>query len=271
MNKDVKVYFVSTPIGNINDITLRALETLKAVDCIFAEDTRITQKLLNYYNIRKPLYIYNKDNEKVSSKKILSFISENKILALTTDAGTPCISDPGSLLVKELIKANISFEVIPGATAFIPALIYSGFDLSSFYFKGFLHHKKNERLKELEFLTQIKSTIVIYESCHRIKKALIELFDFFDPPFFISRELTKIYEEHFYINKKEEVDTIVEKGEFVIILENKKEINNESLNYSKIANELININFTKKDIFKILKVLGCKRNISYKIIEDSKL
>jgi 16S rRNA (cytidine1402-2'-O)-methyltransferase len=268
MNNNVKLYFVSTPIGNIKDITLRALDILKAVDYIFAEDTRVTQKLLNYYDIKKPLFIYNKDNEKESSKKIINLICDNKVIALTTDAGTPCISDPGSFLVKEVIQTNIPFEVIPGPTALIPALIYSGFDLNTFYFKGFLNHKKSERLKELEDLTQINGTIAIYESCHRIKNTVYDLFNFFKTPFFICRELTKIFEEHLYINSKDEVERIIEKGEFIIVFENKIIKDNVGFNFTKIATILSDENFSKKDIIKILKIIGCKRNTGYNIVES---
>jgi len=147
MNRDVKLYFISTPIGNIKDITLRSLEVLKVIDCLFVEDTRVTSKLLNYYNINKPLYIYNKDNEKEHLVKIIDLIQSGKILGIASDAGTPVISDPGNLLVKTLIKLNIPFEILPGPTAFVLALIYSGFDTSSFYFKGFLHNKKGNKIK----------------------------------------------------------------------------------------------------------------------------
>lgn len=268
MNENIKLYIVPTPIGNIKDITLRALDIFKIVDYIFAEDTRVTKKLLNFYSISKPLHIYNKDNERESTKKIIDFIYNNKLIALTTDAGTPCISDPGNILVKELIKSHIPFEVIPGATALTLALIYSGFDLNSFYFKGFLNRKKSEKLKELEYLTQISGTIVIYESCHRIKKTIYELFNFFETPFFICRELTKLYEERYYINSREEVDNIIEKGEFIIVLENRTIHNRVEYNFTKMAKMLADEAFSKKDIIKILKTIGCNRNTGYKIVKD---
>lgn len=267
MNSNVKLYFLSTPIGNIKDITLRAIEIFKIVDAVFVEDTRVTNKLLNYYGISKPLFIYNKDNEKIGLGKIIKLVQSGKIIAVTTDAGTPCISDPGNILVKELIRLNIPFEVIPGATAFVLALIYSGFNLSSFYFKGFLNNKRSIRLTELEYIKEINGTIIIYESCHRIKKTMYELFDFFEPPFFICRELTKLYEERYYIKNKDEINDITEKGEFTVIFENNRDYNNIEFDFLKITTKLKKENFSKKDILKILKIIGCKRNIAYKIIE----
>jgi 16S rRNA (cytidine1402-2'-O)-methyltransferase len=268
MSRNVKLYFISTPIGNIKDITLRALEVFKIIDYIFVEDTRITNKLLNYYNISKPLFIYNKDNEKVSSDKIIDLIQQGKIIGVASDAGTPGISDPGNLLVKELIRLNIPFEILPGATAFVLALIYSGFDTSSFYFKGFLNNKKGARLKELDSLHEINGTIILYESCHRIKQTIYDLFDFFNPPFFICRELTKLYEEHIYINDKNEINNITEKGEFIIVFENHREMKYDEHSFIDITTKLKKENFPNKDILKILKIIGCKRNIAYKIIED---
>ena len=268
MNRDVKLYFISTPIGNIKDITLRSLEVLKVIDCLFVEDTRVTSKLLNYYNINKPLYIYNKDNEKEHLDKIIDLIQSGKILGIASDAGTPVISDPGNLLVKTLIKLNIPFEILPGPTAFVLALIYSGFDTSSFYFKGFLHNKKATRLNELDNLRQINGTIVVYESCHRIKKTIYDLFDFFNPPFFICRELTKLYEEHIYINNKDEINNVTEKGEFIIVFENYREMKYDEHSFIDITTKLKKENFSKKDILTILKIIGCKRNIAYNIIEN---
>jgi 16S rRNA (cytidine1402-2'-O)-methyltransferase len=162
MNRNVKLYFISTPIGNIKDITLRVLEVFKIIDYVFVEDTRVTSKLLNYYSINKPLFTYNKDNEKESLDKIIDLIQNGKIIGVASDAGTPGISDPGNLLVKELIKLNIPFVILPGPTAFVLALLYSGFDTSSFYFKGFLNNKKGARSKELDSLREMNGTIILY-------------------------------------------------------------------------------------------------------------
>ena len=153
MVKNSHVYILPTPIGNIRDITIRCLDILKIVDAVFAEDTRRTRRLFSYYDIKKPIYSYNKDNEKIATTRILKMAQAGNKIALTSDAGTPCISDPGSILIKELIKREITFEVLPGPTAFIPALIESGFSTSTFFFKGFLNTKHTKRVKELKELT----------------------------------------------------------------------------------------------------------------------
>ena len=274
MRNESHVFIVPTPIGNISDITLRALDVLKSVDIIYAEDTRRTRKLLNYYKIKKLVKSYNKNNEKSATAHILSIVNEDHTVALTSDAGMPCISDPGNILVKELIQNNILFEALPGPTAFIPALVESGFSTSTFFFKGFLNTKSKSRAKELSELKKIDSTILLYEAPHRIKKTLTEILDVFNPPFFVGRELSKLYAEHIYIHQKEDIEKITEKGEFVIVIDNNvrknktdiKTSNNESINL--LISKLFDNNFSKKDIIKILNLMGTRRNIAYRKVEE---
>ena len=218
-----KLILVPTPIGNLKDITLRALEVLKEVDTILAEDTRKTSFLLNHFDIDKKVFAYHKFNEHKHLNTIIEKLLSGSSIALVTDAGTPGISDPGFLIVRECIKNNIPVETLPGATAFIPALINSGFPCDKFCFEGFLPQKKG-RTKRLKELTEEKRTMVFYESPYRLLKTIQQFKDYFGEKKMISvsRELTKIHEEtirgtandilSYYENK-----TI--KGEIVIIVE----------------------------------------------------
>ena len=220
-----KLYLVPTPIGNLEDITFRAIKILKSVDLILVEDTRRSSKLLNHYGINKPIKKYHSFNE---HKKLTSFISELKketSIALITDAGTPSISDPGFLLVRESIKNEIEIECLPGATALIPALVQSGFPSERFVFEGFLPIKKG-RKKRLEELKEERRTIIIYESPHRIVKTLNDILIFFDNDrmISISREMTKIYEETYRGSIKYALNYFkreLPKGEFVICISGK--------------------------------------------------
>jgi 16S rRNA (cytidine1402-2'-O)-methyltransferase len=217
-----KIYLVATPIGNLSDITFRAIETLKEVDFIAAEDTRQTLKLLNHFNIKKPLLSYHEHNKKESGEKIINEVLEGKSAAVVTDAGTPGVSDPGSDLVKLCIQNGIEVYSIPGAAAFLYALIVSGIDTSKFVFEGFLPKKTGERKLRYEKLKDEDRTIIFYESPHRIKKTLDEFVEVFgDRPCAICRELTKIHEEVLRVTLKEAVEIYKErepKGEFVIVL-----------------------------------------------------
>jgi 16S rRNA (cytidine1402-2'-O)-methyltransferase len=216
---------------------------------------------------------FHKDNEIKNLKQIINDI-KNKQVALVSDAGTPCISDPGYILINKLISENISFEVLPGATAFVPALIYSGFPTKNFMFVGFLNHKKTRMIEELKYYRGINGTLIFYESVHRIKNTLKEMLKYFKTPISVSRELTKKFEENFYITSEEDISNIKEKGEFVIVVNNVTEklesIDNEEPNFSDLIEKLYKENFTNRDIIKILKSLGLKRNDAYKLIEDFK-
>jgi 16S rRNA (cytidine1402-2'-O)-methyltransferase len=267
---NTKLYFVPTPIGNLKDITLRAIDVLNSVDIIYAEDTRKTLQLLNHLKIKKTLKSYHKDNEQQSSNKIINEINNEKIIAVVSDAGTPAISDPGNLLIKKLLEDSIKFEVLPGATAFVPALLYSGFSTENFYFAGFLPYKQNKKNDILKNLASLDTTIIIYESPHKIKDTLKTILNYFNSSISVSREISKIYEETVFIKSKDDIEKIKEKGEFVIIIDNnKQEINKENLDYQKIIEQLHLEGFSNKDILKILKTIGLKRNQAYELIEKT--
>src|SRR5574344_1928928 len=166
------IYFVSTPIGNLDDITLRAINTLKNVDIIACEDTRTSQKLLNHYEINKKLISFHKFNETSACDKIIEFNSQGQNIAIISDAGMPVIFDPGNILTKILREKNINFSVIPGANAGLSALLLSGLDASSFTFSGFLPEKKTEKLNLINQLSLIKSTLIFYLSPHNLEEDL---------------------------------------------------------------------------------------------------
>lgn len=221
--KKSKLYIVSTPIGNLGDITLRALETLKSVDLIACEDTRHTLNLLNHFEIKKPLISYHQHSKAPKVDKIIDELLSGKEVAVVTDAGTPGISDPGEILIKAAIENGIEVIPIPGVSAAITALSISGLNTDEFVFVGFLPHKKGRQTKLKEIALE-KRTIILYESPYRIKKLLGELLEFVgDREVAVCRELTKKFEEITRGKISEVSDKIKEKGEFVVILEGKNE------------------------------------------------
>ena len=191
------LYIVPTPIGNLQDITLRALEILKKVDLILAEDTRTSSKLLNHFGIQRPVTPFHQHNEHQVLQHLTNQLTNGKTMALVTDAGTPGISDPGFLLVRECIRAGIKVECLPGATAFVPALVNSGLPSDRFCFEGFLPLKKG-RHTMLTKLSEEERTIILYESPVRLLKTLTDLIEYFgeERQCSVSRELTKVYEEN---------------------------------------------------------------------------
>jgi 16S rRNA (cytidine1402-2'-O)-methyltransferase len=219
------LYLVPSPIGNLKDITLRALEVLQSVDLVLAEDTRTTSHLLNHYQINKPLTPYHQHNEHKILQHRVSQLTEGKKMAVVTDAGTPGISDPAFLLVRECIKAGVKVECLPGATAFVPALVNSGLPINRFVFEGFLPPKKG-RQTLLKSLAEEERTIVFYESPVRLVKTLLELIPYFgsERQCCVSRELSKLFEE----NKRGSLQEVADhfssktvKGEIVIVLQGK--------------------------------------------------
>jgi 16S rRNA (cytidine1402-2'-O)-methyltransferase len=218
-----KLYVVATPIGNLADISPRAVEVLKTVDAIACEDTRHSLKLLNHYEIKKPLISYHAHSGPTKIDKIMEILRDDQNVALICDAGTPGISDPGELLVKEAIREGFEVESIPGASAGIMALSISGMPTREYVFMGFLPHKKGRQTK-LKEIAQEKKTVVLYESPYRIKKLLSELLDMCgDRKISVSRELTKKFEETYRGKISEVKDKIKEKGEFVVIIEGNNE------------------------------------------------
>ena len=221
------LYVVPTPIGNLKDITLRALEILKTVDTILTEDTRKSGILLKHFEISKPLLSFHIFNEHQVHAGLIQRMAQGEVMALVTDAGTPGISDPGFLLVRECLKASLRIECLPGATAFVPALVKSGFPTDRFVFEGFLPHKKG-RQTLIKKLAEEERTIILYESPHRLVKSLEQFIAFFGPdrPVSISRELTKIHEETATGTLQEMLDYFSQKevkGEIVMVIDGKRE------------------------------------------------
>ena len=217
------LYLVPTPLGNLKDFTYRAVEVLQSVEVILCEDTRTSSKLLNHYGIQKPLSPYHQHNEHKIVEHLIQQLSTGKTMALITDAGTPGISDPAFLLVRACIKANVKVECLPGATAFVPALVNSGLTTNSFVFEGFLPLKKG-RMTKLKQLTSEKRTIILYESPMRLVKTLDELASYFgaERQCCVSRELTKMFEENYRGSLKEVADYFRQKtvkGEIVLVVE----------------------------------------------------
>lgn len=220
------LYLVPTPVGNLKDITLRALEVLNAADLVLAEDTRTTSHLLNHYQIVKPISPYHQHNEHKILQHLVDQLQAGKTMAVVTDAGTPGISDPAFLLVRACVKAGVKVECLPGATAFVPALINSGIPASRFAFEGFLPVKKG-RQTLLKQLAEEERTLIFYESPVRLVKTLEDLIVFFgaDRPCCVSRELTKMFEE----NKRGSLEEVcayyrekAPKGEIVLIVAGKE-------------------------------------------------
>ena len=217
-----KLYLVPTPIGNLSDITLRALDILKQADFILAEDTRKTAVLLKHFNISKPLRSYHKFNEHKSLASLIHQLEEGNTAALVSDAGTPGISDPGFLIVRECIQRNIEVESLPGATAFVPALVNSGLPCDRFVFEGFLPQKKG-RQKRISELAMEERTMIFYESPFRLVKTLQQFSEAFgsERPVSVSREISKIYEETVRGTLRDVISVFTEKGvkgEIVIVL-----------------------------------------------------
>lgn len=259
-----KLYLVATPIGNLEDITIRALNVLKEVDLIAAEDTRHTLGLLNHFEISKPLISYYKQTEKSRSEILIEKLKEGKNIAIVSDAGTPGISDPGEEIVKSAIENNIEIVPIPGACALINALIASGLNTREFSFIGFLSAIKKEKREKLEELKYETRTLILYEAPHKLKGTLEQILDILgDRKIVLARELTKIHEEFIrgtvssIINKIDEI-----KGEFVILIEgnyvSKKDIEIDNLN-----------NLSLEEHYKIYEKQGLdKKEIIKKIAKD---
>ena len=227
------VYLIPTPIGNLEDITLRAVNTLKMVEVIFSEDTRVTSLLLNHLNIKKKLISSHEYNEKENKDKFLKYLDDGHDVGIVTDRGTPIISDPGYDLVKIAIEKGYNVVGLPGPTALIPALITSGLNPSPFLFYGFLNSKQSKRNKELEELKNEKATIIFYESPHRLKETLEDIYKVFgNRRISISKEISKKYEEVVrgtIVDVIDKFDNI--KGEFVVVVEG----NTDCVDYTNIS------------------------------------
>ena len=267
------LYLVATPIGNLDDITLRAIKVLQDVDIIAAEDTRHSLKLLNHLNISKPLISYHRHNEEIKSDLLINNLLEGKNIAIISDAGTPVISDPGQEIVKVAIENNIKVTPIPGACALITALISSGLDASEFTFIGFLPLNKKNRKEKLEQIQNSTNTTILYEAPHKLLSTLQDLNNFLENrKIVLARELTKIHEE-FISGTCDELLKKLEnpKGEFVIIIEKNENIQNNNLDFLNALsleehyNFYINQGLSKNEaIKKIAKDKNVNKNEIYK-------
>ena len=265
-----KLYLVATPIGNLEDITLRALRILKEVDYIAAEDTRNTLKLLNHFEIKKPLISNHRHNEEEREDGLIEKLKEGKNIAVVSDAGTPGISDPGEVIVKRAIEENIEVIPIPGACAAINALIASGLDTKEFVFLGFLPLNKKLRKEKLEEIKNENKTIIIYEAPHKIKDSLNDLKEVIgERKVVLARELTKINEEFIRGNITEIIEKSENlKGEMILLIEGSNEINCENILNNLSLEEHYNVyekqGLDKKEIIKkIAKDRGVNKNEIY--------
>ncbi len=261
------LYLVSTPIGNMGDITYRSVEILKSVDIIFSEDTRVTLSLLEYLGLKKKLIALHDHNEDVVKEKVLNYLKDGKDIVLVTDRGTPIISDPGFKTVRYVIENNFNVVALPGATAFVPAIIVSGINPEPFIFYGFLNSKENKRKEELELLSDENKTMIFYEAPHRIintLKLMLEVFG--DRNISISREITKKFESVYRGKISEVLEIIPEKGEFVIVVEGNNSNNfDDSLSIKEAVNLYVSAGFdVMTSIKKVAKDRGVPKGEIYK-------
>ncbi len=273
-----KLYSVATPIGYLADISLRALEVLKDVDLIAAEDTRHTKKLLNHFDINTPLTSYYEHKKREKGEFVLQKLIDGKNIALVSDAGMPGISDPGEDLVRLCIENNIELTVIPGATAFAVALVMSGLSTSCFRFEGFLTVKKTGRLAKLEQLKSEKSTLIFYEAPHKLLRTLNDFLDVFgDRKIAVCRELTKKYEEILRDNTSNIIshfEQIPPKGEFIIVVQGATEtkpIEFEQTAAQMVENLINSKGIDKKEAIKqVAKQRGIPKREVYNEVTNTK-
>jgi len=266
-----KIYICGTPIGNLEDMSYRVVRILKEVSVIYAEDTRRTIKLLNYFEIDNKLKSYHKHNKQFAGLEIIKQLENGKQMALVSDAGMPGISDPGSDLINLCIEKNIDFEVIPGPTAFVLGLIQSGMSTERFAFEGFLDRKKNIREKHLEKIKSDDRTLVFYESPHRLKKTLKSMLEVLgDRKISISREITKKFEEVLRLKLSEALEYYQEndpRGEYVLTVEGNlvKEVIEYDMSIKDHIIEVMAEGNSKKEAIKIVaKLRNLNKNVVYK-------
>ncbi len=272
--KKGKLFVCPTPIGNLKDITLRVLETLKEVDLIAAEDTRETRKLLTHFGIKVPITSYHEHNEVTKGKELLNKLLEGEKIALVSDAGMPGLADPGHRLIKACIENEIEFFVLPGPSAFVVALVASGLPTASFIYQGFLPRKKGERAKLLKSLLSEKRTLVFYESPHRIEKTLEDIWEILgERKVVLARELTKKFEEIIRGNVAKVLAKIKRekpKGEMVLVIEGAKEVKKtySEANLRKQILNLIKEGLTKKEALKkVAEETGVSKRVLYELVK----
>ncbi len=257
------LYLVPTPIGNLEDMTYRSINILSTVEVIFSEDTRVTLQLLNHFDIKKKLIALHDHNEDIEKEKVLEYLKNGKSVAIVTDRGTPIISDPGYKTVKYVTDNGYNVVGLPGANAFVPALITSGIEPSPFMFYGFLNSKDSKRKTELESLKFCKYTIIFYEAPHRIKKTMEEILEIFgDRQVSLSREISKKFESIYRGNISDLLPTLDNiKGEFVIVVSPYKEDNSNNNKLSVIDNVKLYIE-NGMEVMDAIKRVAMERNIS---------
>ena len=261
------LYLVGTPIGNLKDITLRAIEVLKEVDEIACEDTRHSRTLLNHYGIDKPLFSYHKFNERQSGEKLIEKLKNGKNIALITDAGMPVISDPGNILVQMLIENGLEYTVIPGACAFVSALVLSGLDSSKFCFVGFLPQKASERKEFLEKYKDLQATLIFYCAPHDIVKDVESIYSVLGDRVAVAvKEITKLHEKVERFNLKDGYPS-EPKGEYVLLVEKGEIVDkNASLSNEELIKSYIESGLSKKDALKkVAKERGIAKSDLYKL------
>ena len=272
-----QINIVSTPIGNLKDITLRAIETLKSVDLILAEDTRIAKKLLNHFSINNTLESFNDKNEDLKNENLIKGLKEGKNIAIISDAGTPLISDPGFKLIRSAREESIKVTPIPGCTALIAGLSASGISSDKFTFLGFLPRTKTKRRKNLRQLVHKQETLIFFESVHRIGSTIADMKDLFgqERKAVLCKEITKIYESFIGNNFMEITDYIKEhedklKGEFTIIVEGNRELSIDLQKIDKIL-DILQSQISSKDAIKICSIItGYKKSTIYKRLLERK-
>lgn len=259
------LYLISTPIGNLDDITYRSVKVLNDVDVIFSEDTRVTLNLLNYLGINKKLIALHEHNEDAIKEKVLEYLKNGNNIALVTDRGTPIISDPGYKTVKYITDNNYNVVALPGPTAFVPALITSGLAPQPFLFYGFLDSKDSLKKSELERLSDEEETIIFYEAPHRIIRTLNMMLDVFgNRNISISREISKKFETVYRGKISDVIDIIPEKGEFVIIVEGVKDkIVDNNITIKDAVDNYIRTGF---DVMTSIKKVAKDRNVPKNVI-----
>ena len=270
------LYFISTPIGNLNDISLRAIDVIRSCDYLYAEDTRKTKKLLNFINCNKKCLSFYDHNEDKISFDIIEKIKKNKIISIVSDAGTPAISDPGYKLIKECIRQSINYTLIPGPSSVTNAIVMSGLPTDKFSFFGFMPKKKSEQKVLFENLTNDTKTLIFFDSPKRIQKTISNLIEFigFDRRIAICREMTKLHEEIIRGSLKDVIDNIktnkiLLRGEIVLVIEGSKKNQIDYFINSKIKNEFLN-KLSASDAAKLISLITGqnKRNIYKYLIED---
>ncbi len=260
------LYFVATPIGNLKDMTYRAVETLSSVDEIACEDTRRSLTLLNAYGIKKPLFSYHKFNEKEAGEKIIEKLKDGKNIAVISDAGTPSVSDPGFVLTQMLIENGLEYTVIPGACAFVNALVLSGLDSARFCFLGFLPEKNKDRQEFLEKYKNLDATLIFYSAPHNIKKDIESIYSAFGDRLAVAvKEITKLYEKAERFNLKDGLPTDA-KGEYVLLVEGGKQENPLNLlSEEEHIKHYLELGLDKKQALKtVAKERGVSKSLLYK-------